>query len=154
MNTINSATLPTKPKHAGGRPKKEIKDILPANWQEVILSLSDQGCSEVEIRAKLCKVKGKFSHNIWYELEKRDEEFQETLKKGEALCRAWWEGQGRVNLKAKNFQTGLWTMNMKNRFGWTDKATVGVGNVDDEAFKRVFFGVASKVTTKDKALAS
>ena len=45
------------------------------------------------------------------------EGFFDTIKKGRVLSQAWWEKQGRTNLSAKEFQTGLWVQNMKCRFG-------------------------------------
>ena len=115
----------TKP----GRPPITTKD-LPANWQEIILNLSAQGCSDVEIKYELC-VSGtgkkiKFHPDLWNALQKRDAEFSETIKIGKILCEGWWRKQGRVSLKCKVFQTGCWYANMKNRFGWRDQKEIPV----------------------------
>lgn len=109
-------------KHPGGRPKKTLDD-LPSDWRETVIKMSMDGCSECEIRAALTVRGGKFYHQLWDALEKREEEFSSTLKKAKKLCQAWWEKQGRINLKEKDFNHVLWYMNMKNRFSdeWKDK---------------------------------
>lgn len=48
-------------------------------------------------------------------------EFSLAIKNGEFASRGWWEGEGRKNIDNKEFNSGLWYMNMKNRFGWRDK---------------------------------
>lgn len=119
-----------KKKHAGGRPKKTVKNCLPENWKEIILQLSSEGMSDVEIRAELCIAGGKFSHETWYALKERDAEFSETLNIGKVLCQAWWEKQSRTRLyhsKGSIFETGSWYANMKNRFGWRDKNDIDLG---------------------------
>ena len=50
-----------------------------------------------------------------------NELFSQTIKKGRLYSQCWWERHARTNLKNTDFQTALWFINMKNRFGWKDK---------------------------------
>ena len=129
--TISPRTgLPVKKynyKKKTGRPLIPHENDLPKGWQEIILKLSSKGYSDVEIRAHLCLLSGKFDHNTWYALKNNNEEFIETLEKAKLLCEAWWEKKGRENLfhsKSDVFETACWFINMKNRFKWTDKTEV------------------------------
>lgn len=127
-----------------GRPLKKIEDCLPVGWQDVILEMSAEGLSDVEIRAKLCLLGGKFNHEIWYALIEREKEFSEIIKKGKVLCQAWWEEQGRKGLHDQYFQPALWFINMKNRFkdDWKDKTDIehSVSDSTIEKFKDISSG--------------
>jgi len=126
-----------------GRPKKTLED-LPKNWKEKTIELASEGCSDVEIRVELNCI----SDDLWQRLIKENEEFSLTVKKAHSLCQAWWEKQGRVNLKTKDFQTGLWYANMKNRFGWRDKNETE-HSVDSE-LKDLLLAVSKNGHTKPK----
>lgn len=107
----------------GGRPKIGL-DILWDGWQEEIIALYSIGASDVEIRALICnktEKEIKASYNLWDRWIEEEEEFCETIKKGRMISHAWWEQNGRENLKESKFNPTLWYMNMKNRFGWRDK---------------------------------
>ena len=130
-----------------GRPRKTVENCLPDNWKEVILARSAEGCSDVEIRAELCLLGGSFSHQTWYALEEREEEFFETIKKGKVLCQAWWEKQGRIALNDKVFQTGLWYANMKNRFMWRDNHDQNITFENAEEHFKVIADVIAKRDT-------
>lgn len=132
-----------------GRPRKTVDDCLPANWKEIILEMCANGKSEVQIRAALCLAGGSFSHNIWYALQERDEEFCETIKNGRDLCQAWWESKSQENVTHGRdivFETGNWSMNMKNRFKWTDRVenTVDVGENAEQHFKAIAEAIVKK----------
>lgn len=107
-----------------GRPKREINlskdDIIN------ILDLYSEGASDVEIKAYLIRKFDSFSNNLWERLIEEDQIFWETIKKGRTLAQSWWEEKGRKNIKDKDFNSTLWYMNMKNRYGWSDNR-----NIDD-----------------------
>lgn len=103
-----------------GRPKLQLED-LPDNWKENMFELAKEGASDVELRVTAL---GGLCHETWTRLIQEEEEFSETVKKCGEECKVWWEKNGRVNLKSKDFNPTLWYMNMKNRFGWADKKEV------------------------------
>jgi hypothetical protein len=100
---------------------------LPKGWERLILSQMARGASKQEIKAALHISNDQ--HARWMALpeEGQPDEFQkyrETVKRGDQLCEAWWEKQGRINLSKRQFSPVLWYMNMKNRFGWKDRNEV------------------------------
>ena len=110
----------------GGRPKIGL-DVLWDNWQIDILEMYKEGSSDVEIRALIVnKVEGemKASYTLWDRWLEEEVEFSEIIKRGRLLSEAWWQNQGRTNLKESKFNPTLWYMNMKNRFGWRDKQEI------------------------------
>jgi len=94
----------------------EMEDMVEG-WQDIILNMMEEGAGEKEV---MVAVLGK-SYRAWKRLQANDEEFRRIVSFGKVLAQAWWEKQARENLQSRYFQTGLWSMNMKNRFGWTDK---------------------------------
>lgn len=126
-----SLTVPYLPKHygfntlsslignslimPGGRPKITTANF-PDDWKELIISEMKLGASKMEIYAML-----DISDVTFARIMREDKEFFRTIKKGERLSQAWWEGIGRKYLKDKDFNYTGWYMNMKNRFNWADK---------------------------------
>lgn len=98
-----------------GRPAITVKD-LKKDWEKIIVKLSKQGASIVELAVEL-----DICRNTFYALSERDEHFMNTVKRCKEYCESWWLKNGRVNLENKDFSYTGWYMNMKNRFNWTDK---------------------------------
>lgn len=103
----------------GGRPPA-LKE-LPEGWQDTIIELYSQGCGDYEIMAEIYRVRGSFSKDLFYKWLGEWGEFSDTIKRGRLLSQAWWEQAGRLGLITQGFNTGLWFINMRNRFGWHDK---------------------------------
>ena len=66
---------------------------------------------------------------LWDRWLSEEIEFIETIKIGKALEEAWWYKEGRINLSKREFNTGLYCIQMKNRFKWTDRQEVN-SNID------------------------
>ena len=86
---------------------------------KVVIDLMQEGASQQEVLATL-----DISNDTFYRWKKENEEFSETIKRGVQLSQGWWERQGRVSLKDREFNYTGWYMNMKNRFKWADKQEV------------------------------
>jgi len=105
---------------AAGRPKEDLSS-LPNGWYNEVLKLYSEGASDVEVKALIYEWRGRFSNTLWDRWLEEEPEFSETIKIGRMLSEAWWTKNGRTNLKNKEFNYTGWYMNMKNRFGWSDK---------------------------------
>jgi len=125
-----------KPKSKCGRPKKSISGLWDS-WHDDILELYSVGGSDVEVKAMIYKESGSFSNDLWDRWMKEECEFSETIKMGKLLSESWWKKKGRISLGDKEFSSTLWYMNMKNRFGWSDKQEVKVdAKVDNKAMRQ------------------
>lgn len=99
-----------------GRPSEYSPDMLPK-----IIELMSEGASITELAPKL----GISRDTIYDWTNKKspryNEDFSYAIKEGISLSEAWWEAEGRSNLRNKDFSYTGWYMNMKNRFNWRDK---------------------------------
>lgn len=103
-----------------GRPKEDLSE-LPNGWYNDILEVYRNGGSDVEVKALIYEWRGRFSNSLWDRWINEEPEFSKTIKMGRMLSEAWWTKNGRTNLQNKEFNYTGWYMNMKNRFGWSDK---------------------------------
>lgn len=103
------------------------KDNPKSGWRWTCLDLYDQGASDREIMRQLG-----LTPAVWQVLyeDALDSDFAELVDYGRIMAHAWWESQGRINLKTRGFQTGLWALQMKNRFGWSEKNEQSLTQVD------------------------
>ena len=106
------------------------------DWQKKALAMYAAGCSNREVMRELDLTPAR-----WKALESDivSSDFAEIVEYGLMLSAAWWEEQGRVNLRNKEFNTSLWLANVKARLGWGDSAasdTLDMRNADAEDLKR------------------
>lgn len=123
-------------KNPVGRPKKTVEETLPENWQELIIEWMSEGCSKVEVRAKMLQEMRKndpeatLSRGLFWRWMNDNEDFLETIKEGQELSKSWWLNAAKENLiytqgsDNRRIDATLWYMNMKNRFGWTDRQDI------------------------------
>jgi hypothetical protein len=78
--------------------------------------LYNKGGCDVEVRAYL----GGISDDLFYRLIEEDEEFSRIIKSGHVLTEAWWREQGRKGCRAGVMNTGMYALQMRNRFNWFD----------------------------------
>lgn len=59
-----------------------------------------------------------------YDWKAKHQEFGEAFARARNRCQSWWERNGRINLDSREFNYGLWKLNMVNRFpkDWADKS--------------------------------
>lgn len=87
-----------------------------ANWVETMMSVYQEGGSDVEVcKALRCSLRK------YNELTSSNQKFSELVEYGRLMSQAWWMEQARFALKNRQFNTTLWAFVMKNRFGWADK---------------------------------
>ena len=99
-----------------GRPT----DYRPESCERFI-EMSSQGMGIIEIAAGLG-----VTRQTLYNYCERYPEFLDAYTRGKELCQAWWEMRGREGLDNREFNPGLWKLNMCNRFrdDWRDKQEV------------------------------
>ena len=88
--------------------------------QQKILNEYREGASDVEVAAMLGIPKKKFDQ-MYEEID----DFARVIDMGRTLSQAWWVKAGRKYILDRNFQTTMWSFNMKNRYGWADKVDMG-----------------------------
>jgi len=140
-----------KAKKGPGRPAA-VFDLTDKTLKQ-ILKEYQEGASDVEVKAIIWKVRGSFSNDLWDRWLKEVAQFTETIKKGRELAAAFWLKLGRKNLGAGpgDFNTTLWYMNMKNRYGWADKQeTRNQHSIDGGAVKIEINKTYDKPTKKAK----
>ena len=86
---------------------------------DVVIELMREGASQDEVIGHL-----DISRETFYRWKEENEEISDSIKRGRSVSLTWWERQGRLSLKDREFNYTGWYMNMKNRFKWADKQEV------------------------------
>ena len=86
---------------------------------EIVVELMKEGASQEEVMGSL-----DISKDTYYRWKEENKEFSDAIKRGVRLSQAWWEKEGRISLRDREFNYTGWYMNMKNRFKWADKQEV------------------------------
>jgi len=111
----------------GARAILDDLEKRPEDWRKTVLALYNAGASDREVMVELELSPGKWQ-TLMSDLVESD--FPEVVEYGRLLAHAWWERLGRTMLHEKSFNTALWTIQMKNRFGWSEKTEQSMTNID------------------------
>ena len=103
-----------------GRPKSEFSDFEKEHpyWKNNVIQDYEMGASDVEIKAYISRLRRSFSNDLWIRWMEEEPKFSETIKNGRLQSEAWWQRNGREELRNRDFNATLWFMNMRNRFKW------------------------------------
>jgi hypothetical protein len=96
-----------------GRPSK-----YDPKYCDKIIELMSEGASIEEV----C-YEWRITKATLYNWTEKHPEFLNSKKIGEQLSMGWWMKKGR-ELENTKLNHVLWYMNMKNRFGWSDKQEI------------------------------
>lgn len=112
-----------------GRPTKYSPEFC-----DMVLEVMSQGYSKEAVAGHL-----EISKDTLYNWEKEHKDFSDALKRGVELSRVFWEKIGIEHIthfakSGKQLNATAWIFNMKNRFSWTDKKEVDVGEVTKKTF--------------------
>ena len=126
---------------------KVFLDKLPEDWEAKFLEMYNTGTGDFEVMREF----GIPLKNWKIMMNSLGESaFSEVVEFGHVLSQAWWEQQGRSNLKKRGFNTRLYEINMQNKFGWANKAEVNdpdsVGASDDKSLDRRIKELSKKVS--------
>ena len=115
----------------GGRKDDEVAmdaiktlDEAWVGWREGLGEIYRSGGTDTEARAEIRRHGPKCAVGTWYKWMEQ-EGFREFIEEMRVEAQAWWERHGREHLEDKSWNSTLWYMNMKNRYGWTDRQLLG-----------------------------
>ncbi len=86
------------------------------DWVTKVRELYDEGATDVEVMKEL-----KWTEKQFSEYYTTSEGFKALVDFGRLSAKAWWMQKGRKNLENRSFNTPLYALHMKNRFGWAEK---------------------------------
>ena len=92
-----------------------IETLGPDFREKVISMMKEEGMSIKEVCAEFDITPG-----IHARMKKESSVYREAFEDGVSFAEAWWMSQGRKNIDNKQFSTGMYAFQMKNRFKWRD----------------------------------
>jgi len=96
-----------------------------AKYASTMPALAKKYLAEGYSKEATCGLLGIRKQTFYRWLDEPDKkDFSDAVEEGEALSQKWWEDRGRDACKDGEFNGTVWSMNMKNRFGWRDKQEV------------------------------
>lgn len=118
----------TKDGEPFGRPTKYNPDFC-----DVVREVMAKGYSKEAVAGHL-----QISKDTLYAWEKEHKDFSDALKHGVELSRKFWEKIALDHIthtaKGKQLNSTVWIFNMKNRFGWSDKKEIELGEKTAKSF--------------------
>jgi len=113
--------------------KEKTLENLPKNWKDILLDgLPVEVSVEGEIKMtypdgmnnggslpEFMKMVG-ISRKNHATLLKKYDEYSDMIEIGRLHAEAWWKRFGRLSLKGEKVNQGLFSMYMKNMYGWRD----------------------------------
>ena len=108
--------------HPGGRPT----DYDPA-FCDIAIEFLRKGKSRIQLCEKLDIAKS--TMQLW---EKIHPEFSAALEKGITFSESKWHTRGESNLKNNKYNTKMYELQMRNRYGWDKQKSNEPDNKDNE----------------------
>lgn len=94
------------------------------SWAKEIVEYYRQGYSDAEVAAAMNSTMKQFNTMLG-----ENPTFNKLVEFGRTLQKAYWEGLARKNVDNKQFNSGLYSFYMKNKFAWADK--IETSNVNE-----------------------
>lgn len=102
-------------------------------WIKTITDRYADGYSDVEICKELRITTKQFN-----KLYSDNSKFAELIDFGRMLSHAWWMEKARTNLTERAFNSALYVMVMKNRYGWAEKLEASqTDSIDAQSLKNI-----------------
>lgn len=95
----------------------EVSTAAQNSWADILVREYKEGADDVEVMSALNLTRKEFDNN--YE---HNDVFKKLVDIGRVHSAAFWRRIARVNLRNKDFNSSVWSFNMKNRHGWAEKS--------------------------------
>lgn len=119
--------METEKKRPVGRPTK-----YKPEYCERVIELAKEGAGWAEYAAEF-----EIDRTTLYDWAASHEEFSTALTRAKVHEQVWWEREGRLNLKSKEFNANLWIKSAQARFreDYTERKQTEITGADGGAIK-------------------